>query len=241
MDRIGTRTWVGLRPPKPVASERHEAFFPPVQKIVQVFEGFSVAYIFPAVKFLHRITGMRSKLEKLHQDADIMLENIINEHRENKRLGRSNSEGSEDDLVDVLLNLQSGDSFEFPLTIENTKVVMLDIFLDATETSTTVIEWAMSEMLKDSRVTKNGAGRDKAAPLLAPRECLEAVKIDGYEVPINTRVIINAWAIGRDSRHWNEAKKFYPERFQNNSIDFKGIDFECIPFGAGRRMSWCDI
>ncbi|XP_037497651.1 cytochrome P450 71D9 [Jatropha curcas] len=67
-------------------SERHDAFLPLVQKSVLVFGGFSVADIFPSVKFLNRITGMRSKLEKLHQEADIMLENIINEHKENKRL-----------------------------------------------------------------------------------------------------------------------------------------------------------
>ncbi|KDP39022.1 hypothetical protein JCGZ_00779 [Jatropha curcas] len=249
-------------------SERHEAFLPLVQKIVLVLEGFSVADIFPSVKFLHGITGMRSKMEKLHQEADIMLENIINEHRENKRLGRSNSQGKEDDLVDVLLNLQCGDSLEFPLRIENIKAVMLDMFLAGTETSATVIEWAMSEMVKDSRVMKKAQEEIRQvfnqkenidetrfdelkylklviketlrlhppAPLLAPRECLEAVEIDGYEVPINTKVIINAWAIGRDSRHWNEAEKFYPERFQNNFIDFKGNDFEFIPFGAGRRM-----
>ncbi|KDP39029.1 hypothetical protein JCGZ_00786 [Jatropha curcas] len=249
-------------------SERHEAFLPLVQKLTLVFEGFSVADLFPSVKFLHGITGMRSKLENLHKEADIMLENIINEHRENKRLGRSNSQGKEDDLVDVLLNLQNCDNLEFPLTIENIKAVMLDMFAAGTETSATTIEWAMSEMVKDSRVMKKAQEEIRQvfnqkgnidetrlyelkylklviketlrlhppAPLLLPRECLEAVEIDGYQVPINSRVIINAWAIARDDRYWNEAEKFYPERFQNNSIDFKGNDFEFIPFGAGRRM-----
>ncbi|KDP39025.1 hypothetical protein JCGZ_00782 [Jatropha curcas] len=216
-------------------SERHDAFLPLVQKIMLVFGGFSVADFFPSVKFLHRITGMRSKLEKLHQEADIMLENIINEHKENKRLGRSNSEGKEDVLVDVLLNLQNCDNLEFPLTMENIKAVMLDMFVAGTETSASTIEWAMSEMYL-KLVIKETLRLHPPAPLLLPRECLEAVEIDGYQVPINTKVIINAWAIGRDSRYWNEAEKFYPERFLNNSIDFKGKEFEFIPFGAGRRM-----
>ena len=50
-------------------------------------------------------------------------------------------------------------------------------------------------------------------PLLLPRECREMCKINGYEIPEKTRIIVNAWAIGRDSDYWVEAERFYPERF----------------------------
>ena len=72
------------------------------------------------------------------------------------------------------------------------------------------------------------------APLVS-RECRERCEIDGYEIPAKTRVIINAWAIGRDPNSWENANEFSPERFVNNPIDFKGRDFQFIPFGAGRR------
>ena len=73
-------------------------------------------------------------------------------------------------------------------------------------------------------------------PLLLPRECRESITIDGCFIKEKTRVIVNAWAIGRDSNVWSEnADEFYPERFIGKKMNYQGQELESIPFGSGRR------
>jgi len=73
-------------------------------------------------------------------------------------------------------------------------------------------------------------------PLFLQRETIQYCKIHDYDIPAKTRLLISAWAIGRDPKIWERADEFYPDRFMNNSIDYRGHHFQFIPFGAGRRI-----
>lgn len=248
--------------------KEQKAFVHIVDKALKLAGGFCLADMYPSVKFLPRITGMKSKLEKMHHEVDRMLQNIINDHKQSKETGETGEGEAKEDLVDVLLNLQEHGDLEFPLKDSNIKAVLLDMFGAGGDTSSTVIEWAMSEMLKNPRVMKKAQdevrkvfnGKENVdesslhelnylksviketlrfhppVPLLVPRECREDCEINGYDIPAKTKVIVNAWAIGRDPEYWNEAEIFYPERFLDSPVDYKGAHFEFIPFGAGRRM-----
>ena len=75
-----------------------------------------------------------------------------------------------------------------------------------------------------------------AVPFLLPRETISQVKIQGYDIPTKTQIMINVYAIARDPKLWTNPDEFNPDRFLDSSVDYKGLNFELLPFGSGRRI-----
>ncbi|XP_022751610.1 cytochrome P450 71D9-like [Durio zibethinus] len=245
-----------------------EAFQKLLPEIAEVFGGLSIVDMYPSIKLLHLINKMRPKNQRLCQKVDEILENIIREHRVRKSTAKGGEDEVADDLVQVLLDIQDHGDLELPLSTSSVKAITLNMFAAGGDTSSTVVEWAMAEMLRNPKIMEKAqaevrcvfAGKrdiDEArvhdlkylnqviketlrfhppAPLLLPRECQESCEVNGWVIPAKTRIMVNAWAICRDQNYWAEAEKFHPERFNDNSISYKGTDFHYIPFGAGRRI-----
>lgn len=241
-----------------------------VEEIAHWGSGFFMADLFRSVKFLPQLTGMKPALKKIRSKLDVIFDNIIKEHTErlNKRKEGTEVANEEEDLVDVLLRINESQRLEFPISSGDIQGLVLDMFTAGTDTSSAVLEWAMSELMKHPRVMEKvqsevrevAKGKERIeetdiqkmsylklvvketlrlhapVPLLLPRECRKECEVDGYTIPVGTKVIVNAWAIGRDPEYWVDSESFIPERFQNSSVDYIGANFEFIPFGAGRRM-----
>ncbi|KDP32017.1 hypothetical protein JCGZ_12478 [Jatropha curcas] len=70
-----------------------------------------------------------------------------------------------------------------------------------------------------------------SAPLLVPHFTSDDCTIGGYNVPRGTIVLVNAWAIHRDSSVWDDPISFKPERFEQGQTEA----YKYLPFGLGRR------
>ncbi|KAJ9182554.1 hypothetical protein P3X46_006538 [Hevea brasiliensis] len=244
-----------------------QQFVSTIEQFLGLSSGFTIADMHPSIKVLELMNGLRPKLEKLHQQVDRMIENIIQAHRTEAIASQLSSGEGEEDLMYVLLKIQEQGSLDFPLSDTILKAVILDMLTAGSHTSSSSVEWAFSELLKNPNLMEEAQAEVRRVfdrkgtvdetgihelkflksviketlrlhpPLcLNPRESITSCEINGYIIPAKTKILINIWAIGRDPKYWIQAESFNPKRFLDSSIDCRGLDFEYIPFGSGRRI-----
>ncbi|XP_074303471.1 trans-cinnamate 4-monooxygenase-like [Silene latifolia] len=76
-----------------------------------------------------------------------------------------------------------------------------------------------------------------AIPLLVPHMNLQSAKLSGYDIPAESKVLVNAWWLANNPKHWKKPEEFRPERFleEESGVEANGNDFRYLPFGVGRR------
>ncbi|KAF7027598.1 hypothetical protein CFC21_039629 [Triticum aestivum] len=229
--------------------------------------GFNMEEYFPAlgrVGVLKRAVCAKAKRVR-NRWADL-LDKVIDD-RVSKR--KSASDHKDGDFVDILLSLQreydltrehmkalltdvffgatdtSANVLEFTLAELMRRPHFMGKLQDEVRSIVPrgleiVSETELNNMVYLRAVIKESLRLYPIAPLLAPHLAMADCTIDGYMVPAGTRVVVNAWAIARDSSSWEDAEEFIPERFTDEgsarNVNFRGNGFQFLPFGAGRRI-----
>ncbi|KAL2495620.1 Cytochrome [Forsythia ovata] len=76
--------------------KNHEELMPLIIELTGTAGGFDVADLFPSIKIVQVISGLKSKLLKLHHKIDQIFNNIIEEHKERlANKGKFNGQSSE--------------------------------------------------------------------------------------------------------------------------------------------------
>ncbi|KAM1100947.1 hypothetical protein ACFX13_007482 [Malus domestica] len=207
------------------------------------------------------LQGLTKKMKAVNKAFDEFFEKVIDEHLQYKDKERTK------DFIDAMLAHMGSEGSDYRIERLNIKAMMSDMFAASADTSSTTVQWALSELLRHPQVMKkvqkeleNVVGLKRmveesdmekleyldmvvketmrlhpVVPLLLPHAAIEDCTVDGYHIPKKSRVIVNAWAIGRDPSAWEDAEKFVPERFEGNNVDVRGHHFQLVPFGSGRR------
>ncbi|XP_057869275.2 cytochrome P450 750A1-like [Cryptomeria japonica] len=195
------------------------------------------------------LQGVKRRLKKVHNSIAQVIKKIIEEHQQRRMKLHKEQNAATKGLIDVLLEMESLDGRA--ITQENIEAIVFDMFIAGVETTSTTLEWAMSEILRNPGVAKkmqeeieSVVGRERAVserdigsmeyvqcvvnetlrlypalPLLLPHESTQDCTVEGYFIPEKTRLIVNAWAIGRDPSLWEDPLEFKPERFMDKKVD----------------------
>ncbi|KDP39285.1 hypothetical protein JCGZ_01042 [Jatropha curcas] len=127
-----------------------EGFIRAVMDLTEEGAGFNLADFYPSIKLFRMFGSLKHKLKRIHQQVDKMMQNVIDDRRATKR--ESGVDDEERDIVDVLLRIQEQGDLQLPLTDDNIKAVIFDMFSAGSDSSAATTIWTMSELLKNPSV-----------------------------------------------------------------------------------------
>ncbi|KAF3948291.1 hypothetical protein CMV_025692 [Castanea mollissima] len=223
----------------------------------------NVADYFPALRLIDP-QGVRKRTRIYFSKLLGIFDGIINQRLQ--LTASSEGSKASNDVLDSLLNLIEEDNSEISLLdikhlLLDLFVAGIDTTSSTTEWAMTLLLQNSEKMTKardelEEVLGKGGNVQESdiskfhylqaivketlrlhpPVPFLVPRKAETNIEMCGFLVPKNSQILINVWAMGRDSSIWPNPNLFMPERFLEQDINFKGLDFELIPFGAGRRI-----
>ncbi|XP_047973495.1 premnaspirodiene oxygenase-like [Salvia hispanica] len=124
-----------------------EALMRLVSIALEMGTGFLLADIFPSSVIANAVSwSTKKRLMVMRRKMDVIFDEIIREHEAN---GGGNGEFGNEDLVDVLLRVKESGDMDFPFGYDNIKAVILDMFTGGTETSSSSLDWVMTELMRN--------------------------------------------------------------------------------------------
>ncbi|KAL7191824.1 hypothetical protein ACSBR2_023823 [Camellia fascicularis] len=131
--------------------KRKSKFHEILNETQHLLGGFCVADFFPWMGWLNKFNGIGSMVEKNFKELDKYYDQMIEEHLDTNR-----PKLEHEDFVDVLLRLQKDPQLKKLLLEMNTSRVSLqyDMFIAGTDTSSAILVWTMTELIKNPSVMK---------------------------------------------------------------------------------------
>lgn len=103
------------------------------------------------IPFLSRfdLRGYIKRMKELHKNFEIFHNHVLDDHL------NLNNNKRDSDLVDILLQEAENPNLEIQLTRDNVKALLQDLLVGGTETSTTTLEWAVTELMRHPHNIQN--------------------------------------------------------------------------------------
>nr|KYP69588.1 Cytochrome P450 71A1 [Cajanus cajan] len=131
---------------------------------------FSLGDLFPLLRWVGVMSGQTKKYKATFGALDAFFDHLIAE----RKMARSDSEKK--DFLDALLELQDSDKLEFELTTDDLKALIMDMFLGGSDTTSTTLEWAMTELVKNPSIMNKV--QEEVRRVVRNKSKLEANDID---------------------------------------------------------------
>ncbi|CAI9282019.1 unnamed protein product [Lactuca saligna] len=127
-----------------------------MQEFLEVLGSFYLEDSFPLLAVVDRLRGLTSKVDRVALEFDEFLQGVVDETiKKVVNNPTPNGENDVESFIEALLKIQKDDNMG-GITIDGdvVKALLLDAYVDGTDTSSAVLEWAMTELLLNPNILK---------------------------------------------------------------------------------------
>ncbi|XP_073145718.1 cytochrome P450 71A8-like [Henckelia pumila] len=129
-----------------------------LKELLHLLGSVRIGEFIPYLAWIDRVSGFDAKVDRLAKEFDDFLEMVVEEHmntgQENGEAELLKEEKGRECLVDILLKIYKDNATGLYLDRDNIKGIILDILVGGTDTTSTTLEWAMTELLRHPTVLK---------------------------------------------------------------------------------------
>lgn len=149
---ITWRILVGKRISDEELRDKGEGFKELVLNASSALGAFNIGEFIPYLDWLD-LQGVKRRMKAANKTFDVFTEHLIEEHANHRKAAaRATSDHGHaepvKDFVDVFLDMAETDTTGVKISRENIKALLFDMFAGAIDTTSSTLEWAMSELLR---------------------------------------------------------------------------------------------
>ncbi|CDP07805.1 unnamed protein product [Coffea canephora] len=164
-----------------VSRQHKDTFLQVLKQALPLVSTCDVSDLFPSYKILHPFSRVSTKVMKMHQKIDKIFDNIIAERVDNlARTRKGMGESSDEDLIDVLLRVKESGDLQIPITNNNIKAVLIDLFTGGLANVPAAVEWARAEMIRNPYVMAKAQIEIRAA-FMGKKTTIEETDVQDLE------------------------------------------------------------
>ncbi|KAI5329712.1 PREDICTED: cytochrome [Prunus dulcis] len=121
--------------------------------MMEQLSAFSLGDYFPYLGWIDLLTGLILRLKATFGALDSLLDQVVEEHKA-VEIESHQHQSFKKDFVDILLQFQKYGMDGLELTQENLKAILMDLVVSGTDTTSTLSEWVMAELVRNPSVMK---------------------------------------------------------------------------------------
>ncbi|CAI9753987.1 unnamed protein product [Fraxinus pennsylvanica] len=134
--------------------ESGKKFLNLLREFSELLANLSVGEFIPWLSWIERVSGFKARVDKVAKEIDEFLEEVIQGCLDAGQdlSGKAVQNAKTENFLDILTTIYNDKTTGVSIHRDSIKGILVDVFVGGTDTTSTVLEWTMTELLRHPKI-----------------------------------------------------------------------------------------